>query len=64
MYLNTRGSTVSNDELFTLLTQAHEQLSESESRQFDASLVLLLANHISSMEVIKEAIEYAKNSLI
>ncbi|MDX7998636.1 DUF2783 domain-containing protein [Xenorhabdus sp. Reich] len=64
MHLNTSASKVSNDELFALLVQAHEQLNENELLQFDARLVLLLANHISSMEVIKEAIEHVRNSLI
>ncbi|KMJ45757.1 hypothetical protein AB204_07420 [Xenorhabdus khoisanae] len=64
MHLNTIASKISNDELFALLVQAHEQLSENESRQLDARLVLLLANHIGSVEVIKEAVEYARNSLI
>ncbi|WP_426578226.1 DUF2783 domain-containing protein [Xenorhabdus stockiae] len=64
MCLNITASKISNDELFALLVQAHVQLSENESRQLDASLVLLLANHINSIEIVKEAIKYARNSLI
>jgi hypothetical protein len=63
MKLKTKPSNISGDGLFSLIIGAHEGLEEAESRQLDASLVLLLANHIGSKDVIAEAIYIAQNSL-
>jgi hypothetical protein len=41
---------------------AHRGLDESESRDLDARLVLILANHIGDLEVLEEAIRIAKHA--
>ncbi|HLI12516.1 MAG TPA: DUF2783 domain-containing protein [Alphaproteobacteria bacterium] len=48
------------DELYALLIAAHEGLSEAESLKLNAKLLLLLANHIGDVEVIRAAIAKAK----
>lgn len=47
------------DGLFEALVEAHRGLAADASRQLDARLVLLLANHIGDVEVVKEAIAEA-----
>ena len=50
------------DELYQLLVEAHRDLSPAESRQLDASLILLLANHIGDLDVIREALDDARRA--
>ena len=47
------------DGLFEALVEAHEGLAPDASRRLDARLVLLLANHIGDVEVVKQAIAAA-----
>lgn len=47
------------DGLYATLMEAHRGLSDAESRRLDAKLVLLLANHIGDMDVIRAAIAAA-----
>lgn len=48
------------DELYQLLVDAHRSLSPAQSRQLDASLVLLLANHIGDLRVVEQAVAIAQ----
>ena len=48
------------DELYALLLRAHEGLTPAESLKLDAKLVLLLANHIGDLEVVRAALVLAK----
>ena len=47
------------DALFEALVEAHLGLSPAASRQLDARLVLLLANHIGDVQVVRQAIAEA-----
>ena len=51
------------DDFYDALIKAHEGLSEAESRLLNARLVLLLANHIGDDEVLREAIEAAREGV-
>lgn len=48
------------DDLYQLLVDAHRELPPAESRQLDACLVLLLANHIGDLEVVRDAVAEAR----
>ena len=48
------------DAFYETLMQAHEGLDESQSQLLNARLILLLANHIGDLEVLKQAIEAAR----
>jgi predicted LPLAT superfamily acyltransferase len=50
------------DELYALLIEAHRGLSEAESLKLNAKLVLLLANHVGDLEVVRAAIAKAKGA--
>ncbi len=45
-----------------MLIEARRGLSEREASELDAKLVLILANHIGDIEVLKEAIAFAKQA--
>jgi len=50
------------DGLFAALVAAHEGLAPPASRRLDATLVLLLANHIGDAGVVLEAIRVAQEA--
>jgi len=47
------------DEFYSALMQAHAELSEVQSHQLNARLVLLMANEIGDLERLKAVIELA-----
>lgn len=47
------------DDFYEALLVAHEGLSTEESHAFNARLVLVLANHIGSLPVLKRALAVA-----
>jgi hypothetical protein len=51
------------DGLYTAIIDAHSDLSDAESVALNARLVLLLANHIGDLAVVREAIATARKSL-
>ncbi|CAH2599633.1 conserved protein of unknown function [Rhodovastum atsumiense] len=50
------------DGLFEALAEAHRGLDTSASRRLDARLVLILANHIGDVGVVRQAIAEALRS--
>lgn len=48
------------DAFYAALVKAHEGLTEAQSEQLNARLVLLLANHVGDMNVLEEAIALAR----
>ena len=47
------------DGVFEALMDAHRDLPPEASRRLDATLVLLLANHIGDAEIVRQAIAIA-----
>ena len=50
------------DDFYEALIDAHEGLSTADSHALNARLVLLLANHIGALDVLKEALIAARES--
>jgi len=48
------------DLLFETLVEAHRDLDAESSRRLDARIVLLLANHIGSVAIVREAVRVAR----
>lgn len=48
------------DEAYVALVEARRGLSETEASELDTKLVLILANHIGDVDVLKEAIALAR----
>ena len=51
------------DGLYAALIDAHADLDDAQSVALNARLVLLLANHIGELAVLREAIAAARRSL-
>jgi len=47
------------DDVYNAIVDAHKDLNDAECRDFDARLILLLANHIGDESVIREALQAA-----
>ncbi|QCI67542.1 DUF2783 domain-containing protein [Phreatobacter stygius] len=60
--LDTASRFADPDSAFRLLVEAHRGLSETESADLNARLVLLLANHIGDADVLAEAIAAARKA--
>jgi len=48
------------DSAYRALVEARRTLSDAEASALDTKLVLILANHIGDLEVLREAIAMAK----
>jgi hypothetical protein len=48
------------DEFYDNLIDAHNGLSDEQSEAFNARLILLLANHIGDLQVLREALKFAR----
>jgi hypothetical protein len=48
------------DDFYEALIDAHRDLSSADSHALNARLVLLLANHIGSLDVLKQALLLAR----
>lgn len=59
--LNTHGNFASPDDFYEDLIEAHRDLDTAQSHELNAALVLLLANHIGDREVLRDALEKARD---
>ena len=50
------------DDFYEALIETHHGLDEAQSHALNARLVLLLANHIGSLSVLREALQAARDS--
>ena len=64
MTLSTRSNFASPDDAFRAVVEAHRGLSETQSADLDAALVLVLANHIGDLDVLNEAIALARRRML
>ncbi|WP_315811972.1 MULTISPECIES: DUF2783 domain-containing protein [unclassified Bradyrhizobium] len=63
MTLSTASNFAKPDDAFRAIVEAHRGLSDLESADLDAALVLILANHIGDIGVLREAVTLAKRSM-
>jgi Protein of unknown function (DUF2783) len=64
MTLSTSSNFAKPDDAFRAIVEAHRGLSDAQSADLDAALVLILANHIGDIAVLREAITLAKRRVI
>ena len=50
------------DEFYENLIDAHNGLSDEQSEALNARLILLLANHIGDLQVLREALQAARET--
>jgi hypothetical protein len=58
--LNIEPNIASPDEFYEALIDAHRDLSPQQSQLVNAKLILLLANHIGDLAVLRQALEHAR----
>jgi hypothetical protein len=64
MALSTHSNFTEPDDAYRAIVEAHRGLSEAQSADLDAALVLILANHIGDIDVLHEAIALAKRRML
>jgi hypothetical protein len=64
MTLSTRTNFADPDAAYRLIVEAHRGISDEQSASLDAALVLILANHVGDLEVLREAVALAKRRLL
>ena len=64
MALSTASNFARPDDAFRAIVEAHRGLSDAQSADLDAALVLILANHIGDIDVLHEAIMLARRRTI
>ena len=61
--LNTQLNIPQPDDFYHELVELHRDLNDEQSRQVNAKLILLLANHIGDPAVLREATEIARRGV-
>jgi hypothetical protein len=51
------------DDFYELLIETHRDLSDEQSTTVNARLILLLANHIGDISVLREAMQIAREGV-
>ena len=51
------------DDFYEMLVELHRDLSDEQSEMVNARLILLLANHIGDIDVLREAMRLAREEL-
>ncbi len=51
------------DDFYEALIEAHRDLDDEQSERLNARLILLLANHIGDLNVLREALAAAREDL-
>ena len=62
MDLITEPQLEAPDSFYEALIDTHRDLSEAQSHALNARLVLLLANHIGRLDVLRQALKAARDS--
>lgn len=50
------------DAAFRMIAEAHRDLAEAESVALNARLVLILANHVGDVEILRQALALAREA--
>ena len=61
--LNTETNLAAPDDFYEALIDAHRDLSNEQSQEMNAALILLLANHLGDIAVLREALAQARASV-
>lgn len=62
--LNTEPALESADDFYEALIEAHQGLSLQQSHELNAKLVLLLANQVGRLDVLKSALGAARANVL
>jgi hypothetical protein len=62
--LNTEPNIIEPDEFYEALIEMHRGLTEVQSARVNAKLILLLANQIGNLEVLRAAMAKAREGVV
>jgi hypothetical protein len=62
MPLITTPNLSAPDDFYEALIEAHKALASEESHALNARLILLLANHIGAIDILREALDAAHHN--
>lgn len=62
--LSTRSNFPDPDAAYRLVVEAHRGLGEQDSASVQAAALLLLANHIGDLAVLREALALARSAVL
>ena len=62
--LNTEPNIPAADDFYQELIDLHRDLSDEQSALVNAKLILLLANHVGDLEVLREAMAAAREDVV
>lgn len=63
MPLNLEPNIDASDDFYEALVGAHQDLTEAQSGALNARLLLILANHVGDIQVLREALALARRTL-
>lgn len=61
--LNTEPNIALADDFYEALIDIHRDLTEAQSQMLNAKLILLLANHVGDLNVLREAMRIARSGV-
>ena len=61
--LNVEPNLPDPDAFYELLIDSHQELDDEQSKMLNAQLILLLANHIGDLAVLREALAIARSTV-
>ena len=63
VHLHTEPNITAPDDFYEALIEAHRGLTDAQSQALNARLILLLANQVGDINVLREALEAARDGL-
>jgi hypothetical protein len=60
--LNLEPNIASPDDFYEALIELHRDLTPEQSAKVNAKLILLLANHVGDLRVLREALDAARGA--
>nr|WP_197283437.1 DUF2783 domain-containing protein [Achromobacter piechaudii] len=64
MMLITDTNLSAPDDFYEALIETHRDLSNEQSQELNAALILLLANHLGDIALLREALQLARASVL
>ena len=63
MALQLEINTTQPDEMYEIIINMHDGLSRADSERANAKLILLLANHVGDVSVLRQAADIARENI-
>ena len=62
--LITENNLAAPDDFYEALIETHRDLTNEQSQELNAALILLLANHLGDVALLREALQQARASVV